>query len=108
MATVAEAVRDVGFVLSEANGTLSRDIGTLAGGNGILMPGTVLKLSSGKYVPFDGTGTAVAILLYRADTTGGDVQAPVLVRNAEVVEADLIGVTSQAVTQLRQVGIICR
>lgn len=111
------------FLLSEANGSLSREVVTVASGAGVIAPGTVLgKLTSGgKFVPSpatgsDGSQTAVAVALYGCDATSADQKITVIARDAEV-NANLISHASSVddatkraakATQLAAVGIIVR
>lgn len=114
------------FVLSEAEGNRSRDTVTLHGGfTGAtsLKAGTVLgKITSGgKYAASaasgsDGSQTAVAVLLYPADISTGDVQAAIISRDAEVngdcleyeATVDQDSEKTAKATQLAAVGIIVR
>lgn len=96
MAATSESNRNLEFLLIEANGTLSREQITVVSGAGALGAGTVLGkiTASGKYTAYDddnvdGSETAAAILLYDADATSADVEAAVIVRDAEV-KADKI------------------
>src|SRR5690349_1117908 len=94
MTTFTEGRHAAEFVLSEAEGTRSRDTVTLHGGftgATTLKAGTVLgKITSGgKYAASpasgsDGSQTAVAVLIYPADISAGDVHAAVISRDAEV------------------------
>jgi hypothetical protein len=77
------------FVLNE--GTASREVVTLAAGSGWLPPGTVLGqiASSGAYTVSAATGSdgselPGAILYDFTDIRSGDVEAVVIIRNAEV------------------------
>jgi hypothetical protein len=126
MTTFTEGRHAAEFVLSEAEGTRSRDNVTLEGGftdAGVLKAGTVLgKLTSGgKYVASpasgsDGSQTAVAVLLYPADLADGDVEAAVVSRDAEVngncleyeATVDTDNEKAAKATQLAAVGIIVR
>ncbi|MFA8387573.1 MAG: head decoration protein [Pelagibaca sp.] len=79
------------FLMTEANGQRSRGSITIAGGAGIIAPGTVLgKITeSGKYLASaagatDGSQTAVAIALYGCDATTSDVAIAAITRDAEV------------------------
>lgn len=83
------------FLLSEANGTLSRENIIVA--TGTLQPGTVLGkiTASGKYAILapaaeDGTQTAAAVLWAAVDASGGDAAAVAIVRDAEVKADGLI------------------
>lgn len=84
-------------LISESNGTISRDKVTFAGGNGIIPPMSVLGkiTASSKYVvsnpaASDGSQTAIAVSLVQVDTTNGDVQGAILARDAEVVASMLL------------------
>ena len=115
-------------MVSEANGTRSRDVVTLAEGV-VRNPGTVLGkvAATGKYVPVDpanGTGEgetpdgshiAVAVLFAAVDATVGDKPAVITARDAEVEAAALIwpaAITptqkTAALGQLAAVGIVAR
>lgn len=114
MATLTENPRTGGFLLSEDNGTRSRETVTLAAGNGELDAGTVLGVvtASGEYAPYDDTATdgsevASAVLWASADTTAA-VDAAVIARDAEVIESELTGIDAAGVTDLASVGIIAR
>ncbi len=100
METKVEGPRNLGFVLSEANGSLSYETVTIASGAGNLQPGTVLgKITTGgKYIPSpaalvegsEGAETAVAVLGYGVDATSSDAKAVILARHAEVKRDKLI------------------
>lgn len=88
------------YLMSEANGTLSRESITVTlGADESLDSGRVLaKLTAtGKYVPYDNAGTdgsevAAAVLLtpLAGSAAGGDFEATAHVRQCEVV-ADRLG-----------------
>ncbi len=95
MASYTEPQRPFEFLISEADGTLSRETVVIVAGSAGLVPGLVLGkiTASGKYAPYDddnadGTETAVAILLEAVDATA-DVSAAVVFRLAEVKTAAL-------------------
>ena len=115
MATLTENPRTGGFLLSEDNGTRSRETVTLASGNGEIVAGTVLGVldSGGEYAPYDdaatdGTETAAAVLWATTDTTDAAIDAAVIARDAEVIESELTGIDAAGVTDLASVGIIAR
>ena len=90
MTTYTEAYRPTEFLLSEAEGTLSRETVTIVAGSTGLVPGLVLGkiTASGKYAPYDdnnveGSEVAAAILMQTVDATA-DVSAAVIFRLAEV------------------------
>lgn len=61
MTTLTQGARAEEFVLSEANGQLSRENGI---GGATLSAGDVVKVSTGKLVSYDGSGTVVGIVLH--------------------------------------------
>jgi len=78
------------FILSEANGQLSREQVTIENGQDLLA-GHVLGevTSSGEFKEYDpgnadGSETAVAVLYDDVDATGGAKSAAIVRRNAEV------------------------
>lgn len=94
MPVKTETRRAGDFVLSEANGNLSREQVIIDAG--VLVPGTVLGkiTASGKYVAHapaavDGSEVAAAVLHGHADATTADDTGVVYVRLAEV-RADLL------------------
>lgn len=102
------------FVLSEANGFLSRDPVTVTQAGTEIKSGTVMsKLATGKWVPYDDVGTdgseVAAGILYRAlPAATGDVQAVMIVRDCEVVRAALTGLNANGEADLATKGIIVR
>jgi hypothetical protein len=111
------------FLLSEAEGTRSREVVTIPAGSGIIAAGTVLGriTANGNHVPSpatgaDGSQTAVAIALYGVDATTVPQKVTVITRDAEVKADALVyapsvndGPTRAAkATQLAAVGIIVR
>ena len=116
------------YLVSEANGTRSRDVVTIAEGVHAL-PGTVLGkvTATGHYVPLDpangsgegqspdGSQTAVAVLFAEVDATLGEKPGVITARDAEVAAHALLwptGITEQqktaALAQLAQAGIVAR
>lgn len=124
MATVLTQGRNPAeFIMSEANGQLSRDNIVIVSGAGVVKPGTVLGkiTASGKYTPSpatgaDGSQTGVAICIYGCDATSADQKVSAITRNAEVNGKTLeYGATVNddakklaKATQLAAVGIIVR
>lgn len=101
MTTLTEGRHPAEFLASEANGYRSRDVVTLASNGSTAIEyeaGHVLaKLTSGgKYTSYDnagsdGTETAAAILLEAQTVPAtGDLQAVVIIRDAEVIGAQLV------------------
>lgn len=126
MENKTEGARALGFVLSEASGKRSREVVTIASGEGILEAGTVIGAitASGLYaisanaevVDSEGAETATAVLAYPVDATDDDVDAVVIARDAEIKKDELIYDASvddatkiaAKATQLAAVGIIVR
>lgn len=120
MSSKTEYPRTGDFLLSEANGTYSRENVILDAGS--LAAGTVLgKLTaSGKYVLLapaaaDGSEDATGILWARADATAADAAIVVIARDAEVKADALIwpaAITgpqkTAAIAQLNALGIVLR
>jgi len=95
MATLTEDFHDGGFVVSEANGTRSREVVTLLAGQAY-KAGTVLGkiTASGKYTVYDpanldGSETPAGVLRGAVDATAADAPGTALVRDAEVNAAEL-------------------
>lgn len=123
MTVFTEAAHAAEFILSEANGSRSRDNITIASGSGKIAAGTVLGkvTASGKYKPATATGsdggeTAIAINIHAVDATSADVKVAAVTRQAEV-NANLLTYGSTiddntkkaaARAQLATVGIISR
>ena len=124
-----EGARNLAFVLSEGNGSISRDVVTIVQGAGKLEPGTVLGrftggANEGKYTPSInvaadpdvGQQVAVAVLAYGVDATSDDAEAVVIARHAEVkigmlfYHSSVDDATKRAakVAQLAAVDIIAR
>lgn len=119
MAIHTEGRRTGEHVLSEANGSRSREQGVLAAGN--LPAGTVLALDAdGNYVQLaptaaNTTKNAVAVLYAAADASAAPVPCVVHARDCEVIGAQLewpAGITdpqtATATTNLAAAGIIIR
>jgi len=118
--------RNLAFVLTEAIGKRSLDTITIASGEGVLEPGSVLGkvTASGRFALSpnaevagkEGAETAAAILCYRTDATGADAKAVVVNADAEVktpmllfdASVDDAAKTATKLDQLRAVGIKAR
>jgi hypothetical protein len=97
------------FVLSEASGQRSREnVPVTRHSTQPIKSGTVLKVSGGKYVPYDGSGDAAGILYNHVEPGTGDVEAVAFVRDCEVNVNALIGLDSGAVADLLSLGILVR
>lgn len=96
MATLTEARRTGEFILSEANGTISREAITVVSGQDLEAGTVVGKITaSGKYTAYDddnadGSQTAAGILYAAVDASGADAPGVIIARHAEVADALLI------------------
>lgn len=72
------------FLLSEANGQLSRENGVVANGQGKLLGGQVLAGPKTAWVAYTDGATATGILGYPVDATNEAVAVMGIVRQAEV------------------------
>ena len=102
------------FLLSEGNGSISRETITLISGQD-LAAGTVLGkiTASGKYTAYadgasDGSEAAAAILYDNVDASAGDKDAVVIARFAEVSSDILTGSDANGVADLTVLNIIVR
>jgi hypothetical protein len=100
------------FVLSEANGFLSRDEVTVTLQGTAIKSGTVMSklTATGKWVPYDDVGTdgseVASGILYVAQPAGsGDVKAVMFTRDCEVVRAALTGLNANGEADLLAKGI---
>lgn len=105
------------FILSEAEGWLSRDTGTVTvPASTTLRSGQVMEISSGKYIRLATTNNAAAILYSEItnDTlSAADYKGVLFTRNAEVRTGSLIGVgaalpAAGALAALKVLGLIAR
>lgn len=103
------------FLLSEGNGSISREQVTIAAAAGALAAGTVLGkiTATGKYAAYnngasDGTEVAAGILWAAAPDLATDQKAAAIVRDAEVVGSVLTGLDANGTADLKALGIIVR
>ena len=109
------------YIVSEANGSQSRETVTFAQGAAVVTACTVMGIlaATGKYVPLvpganDGSQNAAGISYGNVDVTLSDRQAVITARNSEVNASDLVWGTAtpaQIATgqlQLAALGIISR
>ena len=109
MTTLTQGARSSEFILSEANGQLSRENGTA----GATLPaGEVVKISTNKLVSYDGSGTVAGIVINDCVL---DDEVAYIARDAEVKEAFLTSteqtdgtIDTGATTGLTALGIIVR
>jgi hypothetical protein len=110
---ITEATRAGEFLLSEANGTRSREPITLTGGS--FPAGQVLGkiTASGSYTAYDsaatdGSESAAAILYEAVDASTADATGVGIVRDAEVKAARLTDNDAAGTAALAALGIIVR
>lgn len=103
------------FLLSEGNGSISREEVVISSTAGAMVPGTVVGVitATGEYAAYsnvavDGTQTAAGILYAAVADSAADQKAVVIVRDAEVVSAELTGIDAPGKVELKAIGIICR
>lgn len=120
MPELTEGMHAGEFIVSEANGSRSREVVTID--TGALVAGEVLGkiTASGKYVAFnqdgaDGSEAAAGILYDNTDATDADQSAVAIMRDAEVGAADLTwpadieaAEKTAALAELAALGIIAR
>ena len=114
MAQIIEEAKWVAdFIISEAEGSRSRDVVTIPQGDALVLPGTLLDASG---APAGAAAEAAAILVGQADNNpldprAGPVRAVAIARDAEVNDAYLVygEMARDAVNQaLAEHGIIVR
>ena len=120
--TFTEGAAAAEFILSEANGSRSRDNITILSGQTIKAGNVLGKVTaSGKYklvtvAASDGSQNGVAVAIYDVDASGGDTYAAAIVRDAEVnknlltygADVDTSPEQLAVQTSLATVGIIAR
>ena len=113
--TLTETLHAGEFIVSEANGTRSREEITVAAAAAALPAGQVLGkiTASGLYVAYsnvavDGSEVAAAILYAPLADSAADQKAAVIVRDAEVDESLLTGLDATGITDLAALGIVMR
>lgn len=119
MTTIFTEARHAGeFIIDEAEGTRSRDNGSVASGQ-TLVAGTVVQFDGGsRLIAYTGDeftngeeDEAQGILIPAVDSTGGHVAAAFISRSAEVnINLLTYPAAKQAVMiqSLKRLGIICR
>lgn len=115
MANLVEGFHTGEYLVSEADGSLSREEVTVTQTGTALVSGTVMaKLTAtGKYVAYDDVGTdgsetAAGVLYTDCKAATGDRKAVVHVRNCEVFGGALTGSNAGAVTDLKALNVIVR
>jgi len=117
MTALTQGIQTGEFLLSEADGQLSREQVTVTVAGAVALPsGSVLGkiTATGKYVKYDEAGTddgrrvAAAVLLNALPGTNGDYKATVFVRNCEVASAMLTFSDANGVADLKALNVIVR
>lgn len=123
MVTLTKGMRPTAhYLVSEASGFRSREVGVIASGSGKLDAGTVLGqvTATKKFKPLaptanDGTQVAAAVLYEGCDATSADVRRTYTARDSEVQAAVLVwpvGITDSqktaALASLAALGIASR
>ena len=104
------------FLLSEGNGSISREQAEIDATGATLEAGTVLGkiTATGKLAAYDNTdtttglGTAVGILYANAADAAPAGQVTYIARSAEVIGDALTGLDTAAATDLAALGIVIR
>lgn len=103
------------FILSEANGMLSREQVTVAAAAPAMVAGTLVGIitATGKYAPYnnanvDGTQTCVGALYRALADSASDQPAVVFVRSAEFQRSELTGWDAAAEVELNARNIVTR
>lgn len=115
MTILTSVARMKAFVLSEGEGTISRENVTVTQTGAAIASGTVISklMADGKYVVYDNVGTdgsevAAGILYNHLDAKTGDTKAVAFVRNCEVNALELTGLDAGAAADLKALGVIVR
>lgn len=115
MTTLVETRHTGEYLLSEAEGTLSREQVTVTQSGAAILSGTVMGkiTATSKYIPYlngavDGSEVAAGILYTALPAATGDVKAVLHVRLAEVATADLTGLDANGTADLKALNIIVR
>lgn len=103
------------FLLSEGNGSISREQVTISSTAGALVAGTVMGkiTATGEYVAYsnaaaDGSEVAAGVLYANVPDSTADQKAVIIARHAEVQASELTGLDAPARVDLAAIGIICR
>lgn len=121
MATLTEGQHAGEFLVSEANGTRSRETVTILSGENLEASAVLGKVTaSSKYKEYDpaavdGSETAVAVLFDAVDASAADKAGVAIVRDAEVNAGELVWFAGATANQkatgeadLAAVGIVAR
>lgn len=116
MTTFTETLHQGEFLLSEADGTRSREAVTVTvSGATKWLSGQLLGriTATGKYVKYndaatDGSQAVAGVLYNELDPVAGDVKATIIARDAEVLASALTGLDTNGRADLLALGIIVR
>lgn len=116
MTVLTQGIQPGEFLLSEANGSRSRDNVTVTVAGAVALPaGTLLGkiTATSKYIKYldgasDGSQAVAAILLNPIPGVNGDYKAAVLARDCEVIGSMLAGSDANGLADLKSLGIIVR
>ena len=115
MTTLVEGKHTGEYLVSESNGTRSREEVIVDQTGTAIVSGTVMgKVTvGGKYKPYsniasDGTEVAAGILYTQLGAKTGDSDAVLHVRDCEVAGIALTGSDSPAIVDLKALGVIVR
>jgi len=115
MATLTEGVHSAGFIVSESNGTRTRDAIIVKQGN-TLIAGQLYSLDDNeKAIPYEDGATVAGISLGNYDATDADTAGVGVVRDCEVKKIELLvfdgaddAQKQTAYTAIESLGIIAR
>lgn len=103
------------FLLSEANGTRSREQVVISSTAGAMVAGTLIgKMANGKYKAYANANSAgdadaaAGVLYHDVPDLAVDQKAVMIARDAEVMSSELTGSDSAGLTDLAALGIIVR
>ena len=103
------------FLLSEGNGSISREQVVISSTAAAMVPGTVVGkiTATGEYVAYsnaanDGSEVATGVLYAGVADSAADQRAVIIARHAEVIASELTGLDTAGKADLLALGIICR
>lgn len=115
MTIITEGIRNGEFILSEANGTRSRETVTVSSAAPAMQSGEAVGIitASGKYSKYDNTASnglevCKGILYTGVKDSASDQKAVVIVRDAEVSFERTVGIDSAAQADLLTAGVVVR
>ena len=115
MPTLVEGKHPGEHLVSEANGTLSREEVVVAQTGAAIVSGTVMGkvTATSKYKPYangaaDGTEVAAGVLYTNLPAFTGDAKAVLHVRLCEVSGINLTGSDAPGITDLKALSVIVR